>query len=67
MSTIRRIRLDQLLVERGLAESREKAQRIIRAGQARVGGHPQTKPGHLFPADCEAKNSKPQFAPFRSM
>ncbi|MGA1530367.1 MAG: TlyA family RNA methyltransferase [Kiritimatiellia bacterium] len=53
MSTIRRIRLDQLLVERGLAESREKAQRIIRAGQARVGGHPQTKPGHLFPADCE--------------
>jgi 23S rRNA (cytidine1920-2'-O)/16S rRNA (cytidine1409-2'-O)-methyltransferase len=33
-----KIRLDLLLVERGLAESRSKAQAIIMAGQARVNG-----------------------------
>jgi len=46
-----RIRLDQLVVQQNLAESREKAQRLIRAGLVRVGGHPQTKPGHLYPDD----------------
>lgn len=39
-------RLDVLLVNRGLAESREQAQRIIQAGQVRVNGQPATKPGH---------------------
>ena len=48
-----RMRLDQLLVEQGLAESREKAQRLIRAGEVRVNGHPQTKPGHEFDPDSE--------------
>ena len=33
-----KIRLDLLLVERGLAESRAKAQAIIMAGQVRVNG-----------------------------
>ena len=37
-------RLDQILVERGLAESREKAQRLIRAGQVRVNGQVAGKP-----------------------
>jgi 23S rRNA (cytidine1920-2'-O)/16S rRNA (cytidine1409-2'-O)-methyltransferase len=46
-----RIRLDQLVVQQGLAESREKAQRLIRTGAVRIGGHPQTKPGHLYPED----------------
>jgi 23S rRNA (cytidine1920-2'-O)/16S rRNA (cytidine1409-2'-O)-methyltransferase len=46
-------RLDQLMVQQGLAESREKAQRLIRSGVVRVGGHPQTKPGHLYPDDTE--------------
>lgn len=46
-----RVRLDQLVVQQGFAESREKAQRLIRSGAVRVGGHPQTKPGHLYPAD----------------
>ncbi len=44
-------RLDLLLVQRGLAESREKAQRLVRAGVVRVKGQVQTKPGHEFPAD----------------
>jgi len=41
-------RLDQLLVQRGLADSREKAQRLIRAGQIKVDHQPATKPGHSF-------------------
>jgi 23S rRNA (cytidine1920-2'-O)/16S rRNA (cytidine1409-2'-O)-methyltransferase len=46
-----RIRLDLLVVQQGHAESREKAQGLIRAGRVRVGGHPQTKPGHVYPDD----------------
>lgn len=46
-----RTRLDQLVVQQGFAESREKAQRLIRSGVVRVGGHPQNKPGHLYPDD----------------
>jgi 23S rRNA (cytidine1920-2'-O)/16S rRNA (cytidine1409-2'-O)-methyltransferase len=37
-------RLDQALVEQGLCESREKAKRLILAGQIRVNGHPAKKP-----------------------
>lgn len=45
-----RQRLDQLLVERGLAESRSKAQRLILAGVVRADGQPVFKPGQEFPA-----------------
>ena len=38
-------RLDQALVERGLCESREKAQRAIMAGSVTVNGQPARKPG----------------------
>jgi 23S rRNA (cytidine1920-2'-O)/16S rRNA (cytidine1409-2'-O)-methyltransferase len=37
-------RLDQMLVERGLCESREKARRAIMAGQVIVNHHPAKKP-----------------------
>ena len=37
-------RLDQALVERALCDSREKAKRLILAGQIRVNGHPARKP-----------------------
>lgn len=40
-----RVRLDQLLVERGLAASRAQAQAFIMAGQVRVGDAPVTKAG----------------------
>jgi len=48
---MKRVRLDQLLVERGLAESREQAQRLIRAGEVTVAGHPAAKPGQDVPPD----------------
>jgi 23S rRNA (cytidine1920-2'-O)/16S rRNA (cytidine1409-2'-O)-methyltransferase len=37
-------RLDQVLVERGLCESREKAKRAVMAGNVRINGHPAGKP-----------------------
>jgi len=49
-----KIRLDQLLVQRGLAESREQAQRLIRAGLVCVNGLPADKPGHAFAEDVDA-------------
>jgi 23S rRNA (cytidine1920-2'-O)/16S rRNA (cytidine1409-2'-O)-methyltransferase len=38
-------RLDRLMVDRGLAESREKAQALIMAGEVRVNGQKAAKPG----------------------
>ncbi len=49
----KRIRIDVLLAERGLAESREKAQRLIRAGQVFVEGQRVDKPGAAVPPDAE--------------
>lgn len=45
--TAGRHRLDALLVERGLAESREKAQALVMAGQVTVGDARALKPGVL--------------------
>jgi len=39
-----KIRLDLLLVERGLADSRSQAQRIVMAGQVRVDGQVEIRP-----------------------
>lgn len=41
------MRLDQLLVDRNLAESRSRAQALILAGQVRIGTTPATKAGDL--------------------
>jgi 23S rRNA (cytidine1920-2'-O)/16S rRNA (cytidine1409-2'-O)-methyltransferase len=42
-------RLDLLLVERGLAESRQQAQRLVMAGQVTVDDRPADKPGMRVP------------------
>ena len=55
-------RLDNLVVARGLAESKEQAQRLILAGLVRVGGHPSTKAGHKFPEDAAIElEARPRF------
>ncbi|MEB2362362.1 MAG: TlyA family RNA methyltransferase [Bryobacterales bacterium] len=46
-------RIDQLLVERGFAESREKARALILAGQVIVGGARVDKAGQSVPLDSE--------------
>jgi 23S rRNA (cytidine1920-2'-O)/16S rRNA (cytidine1409-2'-O)-methyltransferase len=45
-------RIDVLLVERGLFESRAKARAAIEAGGVRVGGAAVAKASDLAPADC---------------
>jgi 23S rRNA (cytidine1920-2'-O)/16S rRNA (cytidine1409-2'-O)-methyltransferase len=47
-----RTRLDRLLVERGLAESGERARRLIMAGLVLVDDRPITKPGTAVAADA---------------
>ncbi len=42
-----------LLVERGLAESREKAQALVLAGRVRLAGRPAPKPGMSIAEDAE--------------
>jgi 23S rRNA (cytidine1920-2'-O)/16S rRNA (cytidine1409-2'-O)-methyltransferase len=49
---IEKQRLDLLLVERGLAESRQKAQAMLIAGEVRVAGQRHDKPGERMPADA---------------
>ena len=47
-----RARLDVLIVERGLAPSREKAQAMILAGEVRVNGAAAAKAGQAVPQDA---------------
>jgi 23S rRNA (cytidine1920-2'-O)/16S rRNA (cytidine1409-2'-O)-methyltransferase len=47
-----KVRLDLLLVERGLAESRAKAQALIMAGQVRVAGQTALKPAAAVDASA---------------
>jgi 23S rRNA (cytidine1920-2'-O)/16S rRNA (cytidine1409-2'-O)-methyltransferase len=47
-----KVRLDVLLVERGLAESRAKAQALIMAGQVRVAGQTALKPAAAVDASA---------------
>jgi 23S rRNA (cytidine1920-2'-O)/16S rRNA (cytidine1409-2'-O)-methyltransferase len=46
-------RLDVLVYERGLAPSREMAQRYIQAGEISVDGERRTKPGMRVPVDAD--------------
>jgi len=50
-----KIRIDQLIVERGLAESRERGQAVIFAGNVLVNGQKVDKAGTLVPHDAEIR------------
>jgi 23S rRNA (cytidine1920-2'-O)/16S rRNA (cytidine1409-2'-O)-methyltransferase len=55
-------RLDQLLVERGLCDSREKAKRLVLAGQVRINGQTARKPSDsVKPADQLAVDAPEKF------
>ena len=47
-----KVRVDQLLVDRGLAESRSRAQALVLAGLVFSGETKLSKPGHTVPADA---------------
>lgn len=51
--TQEKARVDKLLVDRGLVESRERARALIMAGQVLVQGHPVQKAGVLVSRDAE--------------
>jgi len=55
MKSPRRQRLDTLLVEKGLVESREKARALILAGQVDVDGHGAAKAGTMIPIDADIR------------
>ena len=53
------VRLDTLLVDRGLAASRERARALILAGSVRVNGQPAVKAGTAVPVDAEVSVATP--------
>jgi 23S rRNA (cytidine1920-2'-O)/16S rRNA (cytidine1409-2'-O)-methyltransferase len=62
-SPMTRIRLDQLLTDRGLARSRAAAQALIHAGEVELDGIRRLKPGQMVAADAPiAVLEKPRWA-----
>ncbi|HUE38844.1 MAG TPA: TlyA family RNA methyltransferase, partial [Candidatus Binatia bacterium] len=58
----KKTRLDLLLVARGLARSREEAQRLILAGEIRIGDRPARKASETVAADAAvAVGERPRF------
>ena len=57
-------RLDVLLVERGLADTRARAQALIMAGEVLVDGHPAGKPG--IPVDAAVRIEIKETLPYVS-
>lgn len=60
MAAPKKERIDQLLVQRGLAPSRERARALVMAGAVRVAGRRVDKPGTLVAVDavCEVQDSR---------
>jgi len=56
---MKRVRLDELLLQRGLAESRARAQALILAGRVSHGTARLEKPGRAVPEDLEVTVAQP--------
>jgi 23S rRNA (cytidine1920-2'-O)/16S rRNA (cytidine1409-2'-O)-methyltransferase len=62
MSTVKKIRLDELLVAQGLADTRSRAKALILAGKVKLGTDRLDKPGRSLPADSPVEvESPPRF------
>jgi len=59
VSEAKKKRLDVLLVERGLAPTRERAQALILAGKVLVQDVPSTKPGHSIAVEAAIRVREP--------
>ncbi len=62
MPTVKKIRLDELLVCQGLADTRSRAKALILAGKVKLGTDRLDKPGRSLPADTPVEvESPPRF------
>lgn len=59
MASPKKLRLDELLVEKGLADSRSQAKALILAGKVLLGTERLDKPGRSVPADAELTVEQP--------
>ena len=59
MAKAHRSRVDKLVVERGLADSREKARRLILAGEVLVDEALVDKPGSMVRTNAEIRLRRP--------
>jgi 23S rRNA (cytidine1920-2'-O)/16S rRNA (cytidine1409-2'-O)-methyltransferase len=59
MAKALRSRIDKLVVEKGLADSREKARRLVLAGEVLVDEAPVDKPGAMVSPDAEIRLRRP--------
>lgn len=55
----KKVRLDQLMVQRNLAPTRARAQALIMAGSVRVGGAPRSKPGDMVLPEAKIEVAEP--------
>jgi 23S rRNA (cytidine1920-2'-O)/16S rRNA (cytidine1409-2'-O)-methyltransferase len=55
LKTVKRERIDKLLVERGLAPSRTRAQALVMAGVVLVGDRRVEKPSETYPSDARLR------------
>jgi 23S rRNA (cytidine1920-2'-O)/16S rRNA (cytidine1409-2'-O)-methyltransferase len=59
---VKKDRLDALLFNRGMCDSREQAKRLVLAGEVKVGGRVVDKPAERFGEDAEVEiKEKPRF------
>ena len=59
MAAVPKIRIDELLVKRGLAESRTQAKALVLAGKVKSGTERLDKPGRSIPLDLPLEVKKP--------
>jgi 23S rRNA (cytidine1920-2'-O)/16S rRNA (cytidine1409-2'-O)-methyltransferase len=63
--TMKKERVDKILVDRGMVQSRERARALIMAGQVVVADHVAEKPGQIVPVEAEIR-LKGEMLPFVS-